>query len=173
MKHESIIVVYDSCQALAEEIADLLGAESISVQSMNNRYVENGQSFVLAVEYQTDGHLTPHWQYAFQTFCRTDLSGKKFALFVALGNIQDQNARWQVDDVCAQPQERRRPLHPYPPSVRNRPQRRQTCGGQNGAVSDTDTDHFYSIRYNRVYYSSVSSAMASSRACRVQHQRGC
>lgn len=98
MKHESIIVVYDSCQALAEEIADLLGAESISVQSVNNRYVENGQSFVLAVEYQTDGHLTTHWQYAFQTFCRTDLSGKKFALFVALGNIQDHDTGMELCD---------------------------------------------------------------------------
>ena len=92
MKHESIIVVYDSCQAIAEEIADMLGAESISVQSVNNRYVENSRSFVLAVEYQADGHLTPHWQYAFQTFCRTDLSGKNFALFVALGNIQNHDA---------------------------------------------------------------------------------
>ncbi len=92
MKHESIIVVYDSCQAIAEEIADLLGAETISVQSVNNRHVENSQSLVLAVEYQTDGHLTPHWQYAFQTICRTDLTGKSFAIFVALGNLQDQDA---------------------------------------------------------------------------------
>jgi len=92
MKHESIIVVYDSCQAMAEEIADLLGAESISVQSVNHRHLENGQSFVLAVEYQADGHLTPHWQYAFQTFCGNELSGKNFALFVALGNIQNPDA---------------------------------------------------------------------------------
>ena len=56
-------------------MADLLGAESISVQSVNNRHLENGQSFVLAVEYQADGHLTPHWQYAFQTFCGNELSG--------------------------------------------------------------------------------------------------
>ena len=96
MKHESIIVVYDSCQALAEEIADLLGAESISVQSVNNRHVENSRSFVLAVEYQADGQLTPHWQYAFQTFCRTDLSGKNFALFVALGNIQDHDTGMEL-----------------------------------------------------------------------------
>ena len=34
MKHESIVVVYDSCQAIAEEIADKLGAETVSVQSM-------------------------------------------------------------------------------------------------------------------------------------------
>jgi len=41
MKHESIVVVYDSCQAIAEEIADKLGAETISVQSINNRQIEN------------------------------------------------------------------------------------------------------------------------------------
>ena len=34
MKHESIVVVYDSCEAIAEEIADKLGAETVSVQSM-------------------------------------------------------------------------------------------------------------------------------------------
>ena len=35
MKHESIVVVYDSGQAIAEEIADKLGAETVSVLSMN------------------------------------------------------------------------------------------------------------------------------------------
>ena len=65
MKHESIIVVYDSCQAMAEEIADMLGAETVSVQSVNNRHVESSQSFVLAVEYQTDGQLTPHCNMLF------------------------------------------------------------------------------------------------------------
>ena len=46
MKHESIVVVYDSSlhwqsdqrssgQAIAEEIADKLGAETVSVLSMN------------------------------------------------------------------------------------------------------------------------------------------
>ena len=44
MKHESIVVVYDSCQAIAEEIADKLGAETVSVQSMNVRQIENSQS---------------------------------------------------------------------------------------------------------------------------------
>ena len=63
MKHESIVVVYDSCQAIAEEIADKLGAETVSVQSMNVRQIENSQSFVLAVEFQDGGNLSPHWQY--------------------------------------------------------------------------------------------------------------
>ena len=49
MKHESIVVVYDSCQAIAEEIADKLGAETVSVQSISVRQIENSQSLVLAV----------------------------------------------------------------------------------------------------------------------------
>ena len=68
MKHESIVVVYDSCQAIAEEIADKLGAETVSVQSMNVRQIENSQSLVLAVEFQDGGNLSPHWQYAIQMF---------------------------------------------------------------------------------------------------------
>ena len=48
MKHESIVVVYDSCQAIAEEIAEKLGAETVSVQSMNVRQIENSQSLVLS-----------------------------------------------------------------------------------------------------------------------------
>ena len=46
MKHESIVVVYDSCEAIAEEIASKLGAETVSVQSMNTRQVENCQSAI-------------------------------------------------------------------------------------------------------------------------------
>ena len=37
MRHESIVVVYDSCQAIAEEIADKLGAETVSVQNRRIR----------------------------------------------------------------------------------------------------------------------------------------
>jgi hypothetical protein len=97
MKHESIVVVYDSCQAIAEDIADKLGAETISVQSVNMRQVENSKSFVLAVEFQPDGHLTPHWEYACQMFCGSQLNGKNFAVFVALGNMRDRNA---TNDLC-------------------------------------------------------------------------
>ena len=102
MKHESIIVVYDSCQAIAEEIAEMLGAETISVQSVNNRHVENGHSFVLPVEYQDDGHLTPHWQYAVQTFNRANLCGKNFAVFVALGDTKDQGVCKKLCDELRQ-----------------------------------------------------------------------
>jgi len=89
MKHESIVVVYDSCQAIAEEIADKLGAETISVQSMNIRQIENCQSLVLAVEFQSDGQLSPHWQYASQMFRGTSLSGKNLAVLVAMGSKKD------------------------------------------------------------------------------------
>jgi len=89
MKHESIVVVYDSCQAIAEEIADKLGAETVSVQSMNVRQIENCQSLVLTVEFQADGLLSQHWQYASQMFRGTSLSGKNIAVLVALGNKLD------------------------------------------------------------------------------------
>ena len=85
MKHESIVVVYDSGLAIAEEIADKLGAETISVQSVNNRQIENCQSLVLAVEFQADGFLTPHWQYVYLLLSETDLSGKNIAVVVTQG----------------------------------------------------------------------------------------
>ncbi len=89
MKHESIVVVYDSCQAVAEEIADKLGAETVSVQSMNVRQIENSQSFVLAVEFQDGGNLSPHWQYASQMFRGASLNGKNLAVMVSHGNRSD------------------------------------------------------------------------------------
>ena len=91
MKHESIVVVYDSSQAIAEEIANKLGAETVSVQSMNKRQIENSQSFVLAVEFQSAGQLTPHWLYAYVTLRGVSLRGKRVAVFVALGNKHDDN----------------------------------------------------------------------------------
>ena len=92
MKHESIVVVYDSCLAIAEDIADKLGAETISVQSINQRQIENCQSLVLAIEFQTEGPLSPHWQYANQMFNDASLDGKKIAVMVALGNKQNNGA---------------------------------------------------------------------------------
>ena len=92
MKHESIVVVYDSCQAIAEEIADKLGAETVSVQSINDRQIKNCQSFVLAVEFMADGSMTPHWRWVCQTLRGNSLSGKKFAVFVALGNKHNNDA---------------------------------------------------------------------------------
>jgi len=51
--------------------------------------VENCQSLVLAVEFQADGPLSPHWQYASQILRGACLSGKNVAVMVALGNSQD------------------------------------------------------------------------------------
>ena len=98
MKHESIVVVYDSCQAVAEEIADKLGAETVSVQSMNARQIENSQSLVLAVEFQDGGDLSPHWQYACQLFRSASLSGKNLAVMIALGNRLDNGI--YADALC-------------------------------------------------------------------------
>ena len=98
MIHESIIVIYDSCQAMAEEIAGKLGAETASVQSVNARLVANSNSFILAVEFMTDGSLTPHWQYACQTFSNVNLTGKRFAMFGATGNEHDDATT--VRSVC-------------------------------------------------------------------------
>ena len=81
--------MYDSCQAVAEEIADKLGAETVSVQSMNVRQIENSQSFVLAVEFQDGGNLSPHWQYASQMFRGASLNGKNLAVMVSHGNRSD------------------------------------------------------------------------------------
>ena len=89
MKHESIVVVYDSCQAIAEEIADKLGAETVSVQSMNVRQIENSQSLVLIIEFQDGGKLSPHWQYVYLLLSEVDLSGKNIAVIVAQGNKRD------------------------------------------------------------------------------------
>ena len=89
MKHESIVVVFDSCQAIAEAMADMLGAETISVQSMNIRQIENCQSLVLAIEFQADGPLSSHWQYACQLFRGASLTGKIVAVMVAMGNRLD------------------------------------------------------------------------------------
>lgn len=89
MKHESIVVVYDSCQAIAEEIADKLGAETVCVQSLSTRQIGNCRSLVLALEFQEEGSLSPHWQYARQMFRDTRLTGKRIAVLVALGDSHD------------------------------------------------------------------------------------
>ena len=65
MKHESIVVVYDSCQAIADEIADKLGAETVSVQSLNNRQVENCSNSMPAHQ---DGIPTTGFAVCHQTY---------------------------------------------------------------------------------------------------------
>ena len=44
MRHESISVIYDSSLAIADEIADKLGAQALSVQSLTQRNIESCHS---------------------------------------------------------------------------------------------------------------------------------
>ncbi|MCR4809347.1 MAG: flavodoxin domain-containing protein [Prevotella sp.] len=89
MRKESIIVVYGSNQAIAEEIADKLGAETLSVEHLSHRNIENSRSMILGIDLHPDGQLTPSWQYAHQLLQQEDLSGKAFAEYVALGSRQE------------------------------------------------------------------------------------
>ena len=88
MRTESIIVVYGSNQAIAEEIAYRLGATTISVQELTHRNIENSKSMILGIDLTSDG-LSPSWQYALQILQKEDLCGKTFAEYVALGNAHD------------------------------------------------------------------------------------
>ena len=100
MKHESIAVIYDSCQAIAEEIADKLGAETVCIQNLNLRLIENCPSFVLTIEFQSDGNLSHHWQYASQMFEGSNLTGKNIALLIAYGNKYDTQTSTEL--ICSE-----------------------------------------------------------------------
>ena len=86
MRHESISVIYDSSLAIADEIADKLGAQALSVQSLTQRSIESCLSFILGIEFMSGDDLTPHWLYGFQMLLSQDLKGKVFAVYVASGN---------------------------------------------------------------------------------------
>ena len=92
MMHESIVVVYDNCQAIADVIAYGLGAVTVSAQNISNRQVENCQSLVLALECQEGGQLNPHWQYVSNMLGRQRLDKKRVAILVASGNRQDNGS---------------------------------------------------------------------------------
>ena len=87
MRHESIVVVYDSCQAIAEEIASKLGAETLSIQSLSARHIGNSQSFVLAAEFQTDGQLTPPLAVRLPDFSQHESSRKEHCPFRCLRRL--------------------------------------------------------------------------------------
>lgn len=99
MRRESIIVVYGSNQAIAEEIADKLGAETLSVEHLSRRTIENSRSMILGIDLHTDGQLTASWQYAHQLLQQEDLSGKAFAEYVALGTWQENGAADEFRDM--------------------------------------------------------------------------
>ena len=89
MRHESISVIYDSSLAIADEIADKLGAQTLSVQSLTLRCIESCHSFILGIEFMSDDDLTPRWLYGFQMLLSQDLKGKVFAVYVASGNHRE------------------------------------------------------------------------------------
>ena len=104
MRKESIIVVYGSNQAIAEEIADKLGAETLCVAHLGHRNIENSRSIIFGIDLQPDGQLTPFWQYAQMLLRREDLSGKAIAVFVALGAWQEHSA---AEEFCKMLKEQR------------------------------------------------------------------
>ena len=89
MRHESISVIYDSSLAIADEIADKLGAQTLSVQSLTQRCIESCHSFILGIEFMSGDDLTPRWLYGFQMLLSQDLKGKVFAVYVASGNHRE------------------------------------------------------------------------------------
>ena len=99
MRKESIIVVYGSNLAIAEEIADKLGAETLSVEHLSRRNVENSRSMILGIDLHPEGQLTPSWQYARQLLQQEDLSGKAFAEYVALGTWHEYAAADEFSDM--------------------------------------------------------------------------
>ena len=86
MRHESISVIYDSSLAIADEIADKLGAQTLSVQSLTQRSIESCHSFILGIEFMSGDDMTPRWLYGLQMLLSQDLKGKVFAVYVASGN---------------------------------------------------------------------------------------
>ena len=103
MRHESISVIYDSSLAIADEIADKLGAQTLSVQSLTQRCIESCQSFMLGIEFMSGDDLTPRWLYGFQMLLSQDLKGKVFAVYVASGNHREHVV---VKGICDMLKER-------------------------------------------------------------------
>ena len=91
MRHESIFVVYDSCQATAEEIADMLGAEPVSVQVLNPRMMESARNFVLCITLDGDGQIPIPWLYVWQTLLKNNNQGKGVAISVFNGENTKNN----------------------------------------------------------------------------------
>ena len=98
MRHESIFVVYDSCQATAEEIADKLGAEPVSVQVLNARMMESARNFVFCITLEGDGQIPIPWLYVWQMFLKNNNQGKGFAMLVFNGENTKDN--WIVENIC-------------------------------------------------------------------------
>ena len=98
MRKESIIVVYDSCQATTEEIADKLGGEPVNVQSLNQRMVNSARNLILGITFQEDGQFTPSWIYGKQLLTSENLRGKAIAVFVSGGNHREEE---NITELCS------------------------------------------------------------------------
>ena len=97
MRHESIFVVYDRCQATAEEIADKLGAEPLNVQVLNPRMLESARNFVLCITLEEDGQIPILWLYKWQTLLYNNINGKGIAILLnSAGSVNS----WVVDNFC-------------------------------------------------------------------------
>ena len=97
MRKESILVVYDSCQATAEEISNKLGAEPVSVQVLNPRMLESARNFVLCITLEEDGQIPILWLYKWQTLLYNNINSKGIAILVnSAGSVNS----WVVDNFC-------------------------------------------------------------------------
>ena len=97
MRKESILVVYDSCQATAEEISNKLGAEPVSVQVLNPRMLESARNFVLCITLEGDGQIPILWLYEWQTLLYNNINSKGIAILVnSAGSVNS----WVVDNLC-------------------------------------------------------------------------
>ena len=92
-------MVYDCGLATAEEIAAKLGTEVVSVQSLNQRTVENSRNLILGVTVQDDGQLMPLWQYGRQILQDACLNGKTVALYVS---GHQKEAESVITEFCEQ-----------------------------------------------------------------------
>lgn len=79
------IVVYGSstgtCQAIAEKIAEQLGAEAIDVQKLDADAVKENTNLILGTSTWGAGEMQDDWYDGIKVLQGADLSGKTIALF--------------------------------------------------------------------------------------------
>ncbi len=79
------IVIYGSstgtCQALAEKIADSLGADAIDVQSLDADTVKANTNLILGTSTWGAGEMQDDWYEGIKVLQSSDLAGKTIAIF--------------------------------------------------------------------------------------------
>lgn len=84
-KMNKTIIVYGSstgtCQAIAEKIADKLGAEAIDVQKFDADTVKENTNLILGTSTWGAGEMQDDWYDGIKVLQGADLSGKTIALF--------------------------------------------------------------------------------------------